>query len=303
MSAIRVFEAAARHQSFTRAAEELGMTQAAVSYQIKVLEDRVGAPLFMRMPRQVVLTDKGLQLAPAVTEAFEALRVAFAGVEDAVHSVISLATTHTFASNWLIPRLGHFRQQHPNIAVQVSISQSIVDLVAQDLDVAVRSGKGDWPDVEKHKLFENCVTPVCSPDLVRDVDLREPADLLKLPLMTPGDPWWREWFELAGVRNADLSKRTDNSLNAQQFEGMAAVAGQGVAMVNVAFFKEELASGRLIRPFDVVLRTGSYWLVYPKARRRYPKIQAFRDWILREAAEGAEAPGTLAQNEIRAAEP
>lgn len=290
MSAIRVFEAAARHQSFTRAAEELGMTQAAVSYQIKMLEDRIGAPLFARLPRQVLLTEKGAQLAPAVTDAFEMLRVAFAGMEDTVQSVISLTTTHTFASNWLVPRLGGFRQRYPSIAVQVDISQQTVDLVANDFDLAIRSGNGHWPGVEKHLLLENHVTPVCSPDLIQGISLKEPKDLLKLPLMSPGDPWWQGWFEMVGVSNADLSKRSDYSLSNQQFEGMAALAGQGVAIVNVAFFRQELASGRLVQPFAPMLNTGSYWLVYPKARKRYAKIQAFRDWILSEAATSTQQP-------------
>lgn len=284
MSAVRVFEAAARHQSFTRAAEELGMTQAAVSYQIKILEDRVGAPLFVRLPRQVSLTERGQQLAPAVTEAFESLRVAFAGVEELVETALSVTTTHTFASNWLVPRLGHFRQLHPNVAVQVSISQTTVDLVGSDFDIGIRSGRGDWPDLEKHMLFDNCVTPVCSPELLKGVDLKEPKDLLKLPIMSPGDPWWQEWFALAGVRGTGLTKRGDYSLGVQQFEGMAAVAGQGVAIVNTAFFRDELASGRLVQPFDVILKAWSYWLVYSKARRRTRKIQAFRDWILNEVA-------------------
>jgi LysR family glycine cleavage system transcriptional activator len=300
MSAIRVFEAAARHQSFTRAAEELGMTQAAVSYQIRMLEDRVGAPLFTRLPRKVVLTEKGLQLAPAVTEAFEALRVAFAGMEESVQTAIALTTTHTFASNWLVPRLGHFRQLHPGIAVHVDISQGMVDLVAEDFDVAIRSGKGDWPDLEKHLVFDNLVTPVCSPDLLRGRTLREPADLLKLPLMSPGDPWWQDWFALAGVKADNLAKRSDYSLGVQQFEGMAAVAGQGAAIVNVSFFRDELASGRLVQPFSLMLKTWSYWLVYPKARRRYPKIQAFRDWILSEVATDAEKPTPQAFNAIGA---
>jgi LysR family glycine cleavage system transcriptional activator len=300
MSAVRVFEAAARHQSFTRAAEELGMTQAAVSYQIKILEDRIGAPLFTRLPRQVALTEKGLQLAPAVTDAFEALRVAFAGVEDTVQTLISLTTTHTFASNWLVPRLGHFRERHPTIAVQVDISLQTVDLASHDFDLAIRSGKGDWPDLEKHHLFENNVTPVCSPDLLRGFDLREPADLLKLPLMSPGDPWWHEWFALAGVENANLTKRADYSLGSQQFEGMAAVAGQGVAIVNVSFFREELASGRLVQPFDLMLKTGSYWLVYPKARKRYAKIRAFQDWIFSEVAADEDKVALNAQSKIRA---
>jgi LysR family glycine cleavage system transcriptional activator len=300
MSAIRVFEAAARHQSFTRAAEELGMTQAAVSYQIRMLEDRVGTPLFTRLPRQVVLTAKGRQLAPAVTEAFEALRHAFSGLEETVQSVLSITTLTTFASAWLVPRLGRFQQLHPDIAVQIDVSAQIVDLTQSDFDIAVRSGTGEWPGLEAQFLFPSHFTPVGSPDLLRSADLREPADLLKLPILTPSDPWWRDWFAAAGLPDVDLSDRPDNSLGAQQFEGMAAMAGQGLAMINPYFFPADLAAGRLVQPFDLVVQADrSYWIAYPKARRRSAKIQAFRDWALSEVAsdmERAEArvPGLVA---------
>jgi LysR family glycine cleavage system transcriptional activator len=289
MSAIRVFEAAARHQSFTRAAEELGMTQAAVSYQIRMLEDRVGAPLFTRLPRQVVLTAKGRQLAPAVTEAFEALRDAFSGLEETVQSVLSITTLTTFASAWLVPRLGRFQQLHPNIAVQIDVSAQIVDLTQSDFDIAIRSGTGEWPGLEAHLLFPSHFTPVGSPDLLRSADLHEPADLLKLPILTPSDPWWRDWFAAAGLPDVDLSDRPDNSLGAQQFEGMAAMAGQGLAMINPYFFPADLAAGRLVQPFDLVVQADrSYWIAYPKARRRSAKIQAFRDWALSEVASDVE---------------
>lgn len=289
MSAIRVFEAAARHQSFTRAAEELGMTQAAVSYQIKMLEDRVGARLFVRMPRQVTLTPRGQQLAPAVTEAFNALRAAFAGVEEAVQSVISLTTLSTFASNWLIPRLGRFQQLFPNIAVQISVDQNVVDLHQSEFDLGIRSGNGDWPGLEAHLLFPNQFTAVCSPDLLRGAQLKEPADILKFPIISPSDPWWNDWFAAAGVEGVDLSRRLDNSLGVQQFEGMAAIAGQGFALINPHFFAADLAAGRLVQPFGVMgISSRGYWLVYPKARKRSSKIEAFRDWVLSEVAGDAE---------------
>jgi LysR family transcriptional regulator, glycine cleavage system transcriptional activator len=295
MSAIRAFEAAARHQSFTRAAAELGMTQAAVSYQIRLLEDRIGAPLFVRLPRHVELTARGRQLAPAITEAFEALRVAFSGVESAVQTVLSITTLTTFASNWLVTRLGRFQQLHPNIAVQMDISAQIVDLAQSDFDIGIRSGTGDWPGLEAHLLFPNQFTPVCSPDLIRDMDLRDPSDLLKFPILTPGDPWWRDWFTAAGMPDIDLSGRPENSLGSQHFEAMAAMAGQGMAMVNPYFFPAELAGGRLVQPFDLVAQSDrSYWLVYPKARKRSAKIQAFRDWILSEVAGDAEKTVPLA---------
>ena len=290
MSAVRVFEAAARHQSFTRAAEELGMTQAAVSYQIKMLEDRVGAPLFVRMPRQVMLTARGQQLAPSVTEAFDALRAAFAGVEEMVQSVLSITTLSTFASNWLIPRLGRFQQLFPNIAVQISVAQQLVELGQGEFDLGIRSGNGEWPGLEAHFVFPNHFTAVCSPELIRDIELKEPADILKCPIISPTDPWWKDWFTAAGMPDVDLSRRPDNSLGIQQFEGMAAMAGQGFALINPFFFAAELASGRLVQPFDVLGTTVSrgYWLVYPKKRRRSPKIEAFRDWLLSEVAGDAE---------------
>jgi LysR family transcriptional regulator, glycine cleavage system transcriptional activator len=290
MSAVRVFEAAARHQSFTRAAEELGMTQAAVSYQIKILEDRIGAPLFVRLPRQVALTAKGRQLAPAVTEAFEALRTAFAGIEATAQTVLSISTLTTFAANWLVPRLGRFQQLHPNIAVQINISGQVVDFGQSDFDLAIRSGNGNWPGLEAHLLFPNLFTPVCSPDLIRGVTLMEPSDILRFPIISPNDPWWQDWFAAAGVQDFDPSGRPDTYLGAQQqLEGMAAMAGQGFALINPYFFPGDLAAGRLVQPFDLLATSErGYWLVYPKARRRSPKIEAFRDWVLSEVAGDAE---------------
>ncbi len=276
------------------------MTQAAVSYQIKMLEDRIGAPLFNRLPRQVTLTAKGRQLAPAVTEAFETLRNAFAGVEAMVQSVLSISTLTTFASNWLVPRLGRFQQLHPNIAVQINVSGQVVEFGQTDFDLAIRSGNGDWPGVEAHLLFPNLFTPVCSPELIRGVTLKEPSDILRFPIISPNDPWWQDWFLAAGVQDFDPSQRPDNYLGAQQFEGMAAMAGQGFALINPYFFPGDLATGRLVQPFDLLATSErGYWLVYPKARRRSAKIEAFRDWVLSEVAGDAEKTPILAQAETR----
>ncbi|MBD2746911.1 transcriptional regulator GcvA [Microvirga sp. BT688] len=294
MSAVRVFEAAARHQSFTRAAEELGMTQAAVSYQIKILEDRIGAPLFVRLPRQVSLTAKGRQLAPAVTEAFEALRTAFAGIEATAQTVLSISTLTTFAANWLVPRLGRFQQLHPDIAVQINISGQVVDFGQSDFDLGIRSGNGNWPGLEAHLLFPNLFTPVCSPTLLQGITLEEPSDILRFPIISPNDPWWQDWFSAAGVKDFDPSQRPDNYLGAQQFEGMAAMAGQGFALINPYFFPADLAAGRLVQPFDLLATSErGYWLVYPKARRRSAKIEAFRDWVLSEVAGDAEKTSAI----------
>ncbi|MEE1657670.1 transcriptional regulator GcvA [Microvirga sp. CF3062] len=301
MSAVRVFEAAARHQSFTRAAEELGMTQAAVSYQIKILEDRIGAPLFVRLPRQVTLTAKGRQLAPAVTEAFEALRTAFAGIEATAQTVLSISTLTTFAANWLVPRLGRFQQLHPDIAVQINISGQVVDFGQSDFDLAIRSGNGNWPGLEAHLLFPNLFTPVCSPELIRGITLKQPSDILRFPIISPNDPWWQDWFAAAGVQDFDPSQRPDNYLGAQQFEGTAAMAGQGFALINPYFFPGDLAAGRLVQPFELLATSErGYWLVYPKARRRSPKIEAFRDWMLSEVAGDAEKTAALTLLETEA---
>ncbi len=275
------------------------MTQAAVSYQIKILEDRIGAPLFVRLPRQVTLTAKGRQLAPAVTEAFEALRTAFAGIEATAQTVLSISTLTTFAANWLVPRLGRFQQLHPNIAVQINISGQVVDFGQTEFDLAIRSGNGNWPGLEAHLLFPNLFTPVCSPDLIRGVTLMEPSDILRFPIISPNDPWWQDWFAAAGVQDFDPSQRPDNYLGAQQFEGMAAMAGQGFALINPYFFPGDLAAGRLVQPFELLATSErGYWLVYPKARRRSPKIEAFRDWVLSEVAGDAEK--TLALTPMKA---
>ena len=233
MSAVRVFEAAARHQSFTRAAEELGMTQAAVSYQIKILEDRVGAPLFIRLPRQVTLTAKGRQLAPAVTEAFEALRNAFAGVEEAVQTVLSITTLSTFASNWLVPRLGRFRQLHPNIAVQISVSTEMVEFAQSEFDIGIteRHGRlaGARDACSVSQPVHACLQPGAAPETS---NCASPSTFSNCRSSRRAIPGGRIGSLRQECTNVDLSRRPDNSLGVQQFEGMAAIAGQGVALIN-----------------------------------------------------------------------
>jgi LysR family glycine cleavage system transcriptional activator len=288
MSAVRAFEAAARHLNFTKAAEELGMTQAAVSYQIKVLEERVGTPLFVRQPRQVILTEAGERLAPQVTEAFEMLRTAFSSTAKLVDNVLSISVLPTLAAHWLVPRLGRFQLAHPKIAVQLDATNDMADFGHDGTDIGIRSGTGDWPGLESHFLLPSHFTPVCSPKLLEGRRIETPADLLALPLLGSNDPWWPQWFSEAGMGPVDLSDRVDLSLGNQQFEGLAAMAAQGVALLNPFFFASDLAAGRLVQIYDLVVKADrSYWLVYPKARRRSPKIRAFCDWILSEAERDA----------------
>ena len=286
LQAIRVFEAVARHLSFTKAAQELGMTQAAASYQIKVLEERVGAPLFLRRPKQIELTEPGQRLAPAVSEAFSILGQAYAAARGGADGLLCVTTVLTFASNWLAQHLGSFQLAHPALAVRLDTSARLTDFAREDVDLAIRSGAGKWPGLEAHKLLDADFTPMLSPKLAASIGgVKEPADLLRLPILDPGDIWWSQWFEAAGVTGHDLAKRPGSSMGAQAYEANAAMAGHGVAILTRALFKNEIADGRLIQPFDLVGDDGhAYWLVYPEARRNVPKIRAFRDWLLAEIA-------------------
>lgn len=286
LQAIRVFEAVARHLSFTKAAQELGMTQAAASYQIKLLEERIGAPLFLRRPKQIELTGPGQRLAPAVSEAFSILGQAYAAARGGADGLLCVTTVLTFASNWLAQHLGSFQIAHPALAVRLDTSSRLTDFAREDVDLAIRSGGGKWPGLEAHKLLDADFTPMLSPKLAASIGgVKEPADLLRLPILDPGDVWWSQWFEAAGVTGHDLAKRPGSSMGAQAYEANAAMAGHGVAILTRALFKNEIADGRLIQPFDLVGDDGhAYWLVYPTARRNVPKIRAFRDWILAEIA-------------------
>ncbi|MBZ9825648.1 LysR family transcriptional regulator [Mesorhizobium sp. CA18] len=286
LQAIRVFEAVARHLSFTKAAQELGMTQAAASYQIKLLEERIGAPLFLRRPRQIELTEPGQRLAPAVSEAFAILGQAYAAARGGADGLLCITTVLTFASNWLAQHLGAFQLAHPALAVGGDTASRLTDFAREDVDLAIRSGAGKWPGLEAHKLLDADFTPMLSPKLAASIGgVREPADLLRLPILDPGDIWWTQWFEAAGVTGHDLAKRPGSSMGAQAYEANAAMAGHGVAILTRSLFKNEIADGRLVQPFDLVGDDGhAYWLVYPTARRNVPKIRAFRDWLLAEIA-------------------
>lgn len=294
LTAIRAFEAAARLGSFTKAGQELGMTQAAISYQVKLLEDRVGAPLFLREPRRVVLSEIGKRLAPQVSEAFQQLNAAFAALRKTAEGVLSITAVHTFATNWLVPRLGAFQLAHPDIAVRLDVSSRSIDFAREEFDVGIRGGLGVWPGLKAHRLIAGEFTPLLSPALLaRAGPLDRPADLLRLPRLDAHDEWWRRWFELAGVPDVEPPTGSPLTVEVQSMAGTAAIAGQGVAILMPAFFAADIAAGRLIQPFDLMARDEtSYWLVYPEERRNTPKIRAFCAWILAEVERGS-APAKL----------
>ncbi|SNS62738.1 LysR family transcriptional regulator, glycine cleavage system transcriptional activator [Sphingomonas laterariae] len=289
LTAIRAFEAAARHESFTRAAEELGMTQAAVSYQIRLLEERLGARLFLREARRVVLTDVGRRLAPAVTGAFETLIAAFAHAREDLGGVLRISAVNSFAALWLAPRLGTFQMSQRDLAVSLDASNHIVDFAREEVDCAIRSGHGDWPGLARHFLFRIHFAPLCSPALLPAAgDALAPADLLRLPRLSPDDIWWTEWFASLGIDMAGAPARGSVRLDSQAIEGAAAIAGQGFAVLAPALWRNDLLSGRLVQPLPhIAFGTGNFWLVYPEYKRNTPKIRAFRDWLLGEIADHA----------------
>lgn len=284
LNAMRVFDAAARHGSFTKAGEDLGMTQTAVSYQIKLLEDLLGEPLFLRRPRQIVLTEIGQRLAPKVAEAFGILSDAFASIQNDAEGTLVISATYTIASRWLAPHLGSFHLHNPTIAVRLSTDQHLVDFSREAVDVAIRYGDGNWPGLAKHRMMAPTFAPMLSPALAESIGgITEPTDLLKLPIFDPGDPGWAQWFAAAGVPDVDLGDRPHTYLGTQTLEADTVMAGHGIAMLNPEFYAIEIALGRLYQPFDIACTDGkAYWLVYPESRRNVPKIKLFRNWLRSE---------------------
>lgn len=296
LSAFRVFEAAARLGSFTRAAAELGMTQAAVSWQVKALEQRLDQPLFRRLTREVQLTPAGERLARAATEAMTALRGAVADISDTGEGVLSITTLQTLATLWLAGRLGRFQVAHPEIAVRLDSDPGVVDLLRGEADVALRaSQRTEWPGMEAHLLFPSYQTVLATPEaMARLPKDPRPADLLTLQRVGTQSEWGK-WFRTAGVETdgAGADERLRITADTQVLEVAAAQANGGVAIGSPIMFAAEIAAGRLVQPFEVYIGEGGYWLIYPKDRRRARKIAAFRDWILAEVEADAAAQKLL----------
>lgn len=286
LAAVRVFEAAARHASFTQAAAELGMTQAAVSYQIKLLEQRLGVPLFLRARRRVTLSEAGRRAAALVTAGLDQVADAFSGLLANDAAVLSISTTQTFAANWLAPRLGAFQLARPDLAVRLHTANDMVDFAREEIDVGIRSGRDPaaWPGLRAHFLFRLHATPLCAPAFRDRHAIGVPADLLRVPRLNGEDRWWRAWFERVGVP-APGENPAGIRLDTQIMEGNAALAGVGVAMMTPLMWRADLAAGRLVQLFpELHVGQSAYWLVYPDYKRGQPKIAAFRDWVGAEVA-------------------
>ncbi|HVF36483.1 MAG TPA: LysR substrate-binding domain-containing protein [Sphingomicrobium sp.] len=290
LAAVRVFEAAARLENFTAAANELGMTQAAVSYQVKLLEERLGAALFLRERGRARLTMLGHRLLPQLTQAFDKIEMAFASHRQEDEALLTVATTFTFANTWLAWRLGAFQVDHPDLAVRLKTSNALLDLKAGDADVAIRAGARPTDGLECVELMKVDFAPMCAPSFLRRAEAQlgrpvEPEDLPDLPLISPEDSWWDSWFAAAGVEGANRPRRAGLRLDSQADEGHAAMGGQGFVLLTPAFWRNDIRDGRLVQPFGLTATAGyRYWLAIAPERRAVPKIKRFREWLLAEVA-------------------
>ncbi|HEV3105940.1 MAG TPA: LysR family transcriptional regulator [Trinickia sp.] len=291
LNALRAFESSARHLSFTRAARDLNVTQAAVSQQVRALEERLGAALFKRLPRGLAMTDEGLALLPVLTDAFgriDAVLQQFDGGH--FHEVLTIGVVGTFAVGWLMPRLQRFRAIHPFIELRLLTHNNLVDVTAQGLDLAIRFGDGTWPGTQSARLLDAPLGVLCSPDVAKR--LAAPRDLAGETLLRSYRvDEWALWFEAAGIQmNAIRGPVFDSS----RLMAEAAMQGAGVALAPVRMFEHELQSGRLVRAFDIEVDTGSYWLSWSKTKRMSSTMHSFKSWIVAEAgAESETEPARL----------
>ncbi len=290
LSTLPDFEAAARHLSFTKAAEELHVTHGAVSRQVKSLEEYLGLALFRRLNRALRLTDQGQDYARSVRESLDALAEATQRLRAPREaSGLTVSTTYSFTSGWLVPRLGRFRAQHPGIDVRLQANDQVVDFTRDNVDLAIRYGRGQYPGLAAERLMGDDYVPVASPALLRGKHpLGKPADLAHHVLLheesTEVD--WRMWLAAAGVERVDAARGPIFSHSTMAIQ--AAIHGEGVALGRTALIAEELASGQLVRLFDLRLKAAlAYYIVCPPRALERPKVRAFRDWLLTEARGGA----------------
>ncbi len=279
LAAIRTFEAAGRLENFSRAAEELGLTQAAVSYQVRQLEDRLGRALFVREKGRVRLSETGQRLHPAISTAFSEMGDAFAALGSDETEVLTISAATTFGGTWLSARIGRFQLAYPDLAVRMSMTNAYIDFDASNVDVAIRIGSGTWPGLRADFLFRSNVTPICSPNF-RDVNaIANPKDLLRVDRLAPNDPWWAGWLAAAGV-GAPPHERRGIELDSQLQEASAVQGGYGIALMTPLLWQGELASGRLVQPFEALYQPGgANFLVHRENRVGVRKIERFREWL------------------------
>ncbi len=288
LNGLRAFEAAARHLSFTLAASELNVTQTAISHQIRRLEEELGIRLFIRQNRALALTPEARDYLPGVRAAFNDLRLATDRLlrkDD--DKVLTVSTLASLAAKWLLPRLTDFQEQHPGIDVRITTSTSLVDFQRDNVDAAIRYGRGQWPGLRADWLMADELFPVCSPSLLRgDKPLRRPEDLRSHTLLhtsnTNSDDW-RLWLTAAGLP-ADIARHPGITFDMIFMTIQAAIDGIGVAMGRTSYVQDDIAKGRLVVPFKIALPADAgFYLVAPDGRREAPKLAAFRQWVVAAA--------------------
>jgi LysR family glycine cleavage system transcriptional activator len=288
LTAVRAFEAAARHESFAKAAEELFISASAVSHQIKGLEQYLGTALFSRRKRKVQLTAIGEKYFTSVKQALNELEVATQRlVASPETDIVVLAVAPNFLVRWLMPRMQHFQELYPDVELQISTIVGLVDFTNQNVDMAVYFGHGDWHDVDAYFVSHVYLSPMCSPGLLRGgKPLQKPDDLRQHTLIHVSKRMyeWPEWLALAGLEYKGF--RRDLKLSTAQLATAAAREGLGVALADSTLSRDELKSGQLVQPFDIQLDThNSYYLVHQKDRPMTYGMQVFKDWVMEEMAE------------------
>lgn len=293
LNALRAFEATARHLSFSKAADELFVTPPALSYQVRQLEEHLGQKLFERLNRAIALTPAGERLYPGIHTGLLAMGEAVSSLKAATpDNVLIVSTGPAFAAKWLAPRMYRFIEMHPEIELQIAASQRAINMGAEDADVALRFGYGDYPDLHVEPIFDDRVTPMCAPELV-ERGLETPADLKNFTLLHDESmahldhaPDWQEWLRRAGQFDVDASKGV--RFNYADHGIDAAVEGAGVALARTSLAGRELKSGRLVAPFNIHLTTSAaFWFVCVPQDLEKPKVTAFREWLMKEAADHA----------------
>jgi LysR family glycine cleavage system transcriptional activator len=289
LNALRAFEAAARHLSFSKAADELHVTHGAISRAIRELEKDLGVRLFLRTTRSVRLTPPGSSYAGEVRNALDQLAAATAAVSEQPSSgILSVSTMDSFAARWLVPRLARFRRQHADIDVRLSASDRLADFITDGIDIAIRYGRGQYPGAKAELLMREDLVPVCSPKLLEGPHpLRAPADLKYHTLIHDDFQInWAAWLRTAGIEGVDATRGPTFYSSAHAVQ--AAIQGEGVVLGRSALIGDDLAAGRLVRPFTLSLPAElAYYVAYPpRALQRY-KVKVFRDWLFAEAAADA----------------
>lgn len=291
LNGLRAFEASARLMSFTQAAAELNVTQTAISHQIRRLEEQLGVKLFIRQNRRLALTKEAESYLPAVRSAFDDLRLATDRLRRSDRDArLTVSTTASLATKWLVSRVASFQDAHPGLEVRITTSPHLVDFRREEVDVAVRYGRGHWAGLRAHWLMAERLFPVCAPALLDGTrKLRRPEDLahhILLHTTSSGDDW-RLWLTAAGLPQSIAARRGltfDQGFMAIQ----AAVEGLGVALGRGHLVEADIAAGRLVAPFDVELpQDAGYYVVTPEATADAPNIALFRDWLIASATPGA----------------